>query len=112
MATADNGDRQREIVGAALDVASAEGRLGYLQGGACGEEAALLARVQDLLRAHEAPNVKACFTLELTALIEGPTSASVWEFGDGVVVVSNRPYATHAWMAPGDYRRGHTGGWT
>ncbi len=28
-----------------------------------------------------------------TALIEGRTSASVWEFGDGTVV-SNRPYAS------------------
>jgi hypothetical protein len=26
----------------------------------------------------------------------------VWNFGDGTVV-SNRPYASHAWVAPGDY---------
>ncbi len=54
MATTDNGNRERAIFEAALDIASADGRLGYLQG-ACGEDAALLARVQALLRAHEAP---------------------------------------------------------
>jgi hypothetical protein len=42
------------------------------------------------------------YTLALTALIEGKATASVWDFGDGVVV-SNRPYASHAWVAPGDY---------
>ena len=52
MATTDNGNREREIFEAALDIASAEGRLGYLKG-ACGGDAALLARVQALLRAHE-----------------------------------------------------------
>jgi len=40
--------------------------------------------------------------VSLTALIEGRTTQSVWDFGDGVVV-SNRPYASHAWAAPGDY---------
>ena len=54
MATTDNGNRERAIFEAALDIASAEGRLAYLKG-ACGEDAALLARVQALLRAHEAP---------------------------------------------------------
>ncbi|MCL4178086.1 MAG: PKD domain-containing protein [Verrucomicrobia bacterium] len=48
-------------------------------------------------------NVAVGFSVELTALITGRTSASEWEFGDGVVV-SNQPYATHAWMAAGDYR--------
>ncbi len=47
-------------------------------------------------------NVAVGFPVELTAFIEGRTSASVWEFGDGVVI-SNRPYATHAWTVPGDY---------
>ena len=42
------------------------------------------------------------FTLGLTAAIEGRTVASVWDFGDGLVV-SNRPYATHAWSTAGDY---------
>ena len=54
MATNDNSNREREIFEAALDITSAEGRLGYLKG-ACGEDAALLARVQALLQAHEAP---------------------------------------------------------
>src|SRR5512134_421661 len=54
MATTDNGNRERSIFEAALDIASAEARLGYLQG-ACGEDTVLLARVQALLRAHEAP---------------------------------------------------------
>ncbi len=47
-------------------------------------------------------NVAVGFPVELTALIEGRTTASVWEFGD-VTTVSNRPYATHAWTTPGDY---------
>jgi hypothetical protein len=47
-------------------------------------------------------NVAVGFPLELTALIDGLTTASVWEFGDGLVA-SNRPYAAHAWVAPGDY---------
>jgi hypothetical protein len=38
----------------------------------------------------------------LTALIAGQTTASAWDFGDGVVV-SNQPYASHAWSANGDY---------
>ena len=54
MATTDNGNRERDIFEAALDIASVEGRLDYLKG-ACGEDAALLARVQVLLQAHEAP---------------------------------------------------------
>jgi hypothetical protein len=47
-------------------------------------------------------NVPAGYAVSLTALIEGRTTQSVWDFGDGVVV-SNRPYASHAWAAPGDY---------
>ena len=47
-------------------------------------------------------NVAVGFPVGFTALIEGRTSASVWDFGDGIVV-SNRPYASHAWAAPGDY---------
>jgi len=35
-------------------------------------------------------------------MIEGRTTASVWDFGDSTAV-SNRPYATHAWAALGDY---------
>jgi PKD repeat protein len=47
-------------------------------------------------------NVTAGFPVGLEASIEGRPSASQWDFGDGVVV-SNRPYATHTWDAPGDY---------
>src|SRR5512137_2428518 len=54
MATTDKGNRERDIFEAALEITSTEGRLGYLKG-ACGEDAALLARVQALLQAHEAP---------------------------------------------------------
>lgn len=37
-----------------------------------------------------------------TAVIEGRLNASVWDFGDGVIV-SNRPYASHSWAISGDY---------
>jgi PKD repeat protein len=47
-------------------------------------------------------NVAIGFAVELTAMIEGRASVSKWDFGDGVVV-SNRPCATHAWAAAGDY---------
>ncbi len=47
-------------------------------------------------------NVAAGFTVDFTAAIDGHCSASRWEFGDGVVV-SNRPYASHSWVAAGDY---------
>ncbi|HTY88668.1 MAG TPA: PKD domain-containing protein [Candidatus Acidoferrum sp.] len=42
------------------------------------------------------------YQVAFAALIEGKTSASVWDFGDGVVA-SNLPYASHSWTAPGDY---------
>ena len=42
------------------------------------------------------------FPVSLTAFIAGRTDLSVWDFGDGSVV-SNHPYASHAWTAPGDY---------
>jgi hypothetical protein len=41
--------------------------------------------------------------LDFKAVIGGRVSASRWDFGDGVMV-SNRPFASHAWAAPGDYR--------
>jgi hypothetical protein len=47
-------------------------------------------------------DVTAGYPVELTALIEGRATASVWEFRDSVVV-SNRPFTTHAWAAPADY---------
>jgi hypothetical protein len=42
------------------------------------------------------------FPVGLTALIEGRTDLSVWDFGDGSVQV-NEPYTSHSWTAPGDY---------
>ena len=48
------------------------------------------------------PKAAVGFSPNFQALISGRTTASVWNFGDGVVV-SNRPYTTHAWAAAGDY---------
>jgi len=47
-------------------------------------------------------NMAIGFTVQFTALIEGRTTASVWDFGDGITV-TNQPYPAHAWTAPGDY---------
>jgi parallel beta-helix repeat protein len=47
-------------------------------------------------------NVAVGFSASVESLISGLVSASSWDFGDGVVV-SNRPYASHAWAAAGDY---------
>ena len=47
-------------------------------------------------------NVGMGYAVAFTAQIQGRTTASRWEFGDGTVV-SNRPYASHAWVAVGDY---------
>ncbi len=47
-------------------------------------------------------NIAAGFPLGLTAVITGEATVSRWEFGDGTVI-SNWPYASHAWSAPGDY---------
>jgi PKD repeat protein len=47
-------------------------------------------------------NVAVGFEVQFTALIQGHADASWWAFGDGTVL-SNRPYASHAWTAPGDY---------
>jgi parallel beta-helix repeat protein len=47
-------------------------------------------------------NTTVAYPVSLTALIAGRTSCSIWDFGDGVVM-SNRPYASHAWAAPGVY---------
>ena len=40
--------------------------------------------------------------MQCTAFIQGQTTASTWDFGDGVVW-SNQPFATHAWSRAGDY---------
>ena len=47
-------------------------------------------------------NVATGFPVGLTALIEGRTDLSVWDFGDGCVEV-NEPYASHTWTAAGYY---------
>ncbi|MCX6930791.1 MAG: PKD domain-containing protein, partial [Verrucomicrobia bacterium] len=47
-------------------------------------------------------NVAVGFGVDFQAMIGGRVSASSWDFGDGVVV-SNRPYASHAWAGSGDY---------
>ena len=47
-------------------------------------------------------NVSAGYPVSLTALIEGRTTVSVWDFGDGDVAI-NQPYLTHAWTETGDY---------
>ena len=47
-------------------------------------------------------NVAAGFPAGFTALISGRSTASTWDFGDGVVV-SNSPYVSHAWSQPGVY---------
>jgi len=52
------------------------------------------------LAAHT--NVAAGCEIGFTAAIQGPTFASLWDFGDGLVA-SNRPYATHTWRAAGEY---------
>jgi hypothetical protein len=47
-------------------------------------------------------NMAAGFAVSLDSAISGRLSASSWDFGDGVIV-SNRPYASHAWAATGNY---------
>ena len=47
-------------------------------------------------------NVAVGFAVSFESAITGRLSASSWDFRDGVVV-SNRPYISHAWAATGDY---------
>ena len=47
-------------------------------------------------------NVTVGYPVAFTALVEGRTTDSVWEFGDGDVVL-NQPYVTRSWTQPGDY---------
>jgi len=47
-------------------------------------------------------NVTPGFTVQFTGSIEGRAAAGSWDFGDGMTV-TNRPYTSHAWAAPGDY---------
>ncbi|MGA2867028.1 MAG: PKD domain-containing protein [Verrucomicrobiota bacterium] len=45
-------------------------------------------------------NVAPGFAVSFDARIDGRATASAWDFDDGTVV-SNRPYASHAWSQPG-----------
>jgi hypothetical protein len=47
-------------------------------------------------------DVAAGCRVQLTALVEGRTAASSWDFGDGITL-TNEPYASHAWTALGNY---------
>ena len=47
-------------------------------------------------------NVTVGFVMDLKGMVLGYASASVWDFGDGVVV-SNQPWTTHSWSALGTY---------
>ncbi|HLH55573.1 MAG TPA: choice-of-anchor Q domain-containing protein [Verrucomicrobiae bacterium] len=47
-------------------------------------------------------NVTVGFPVGLTASIEGQTTLSTWDFGDGIVL-SNTLNVVHSWAAPGDY---------
>ena len=47
-------------------------------------------------------NVAVGSPVALTGLMEGRTTASVWEFGDGNAA-TNQPYVTHSWTKAGDY---------
>src|SRR5437867_1664151 len=66
--------RKKEIFDHELEISSAEQRQGYIKG-ACGSDAELLARVQDLLRAHA----------EATGFLreDGPGQTSGWSHCDG-----------------------------
>jgi hypothetical protein len=47
-------------------------------------------------------NVVVGYAMDLAGRISGRVETSVWDFRDGTVL-SNRPYASHAWGAAGDY---------
>jgi len=47
-------------------------------------------------------NVPVGYSAGFTAVIEGRTTSSVWDFGDGVMA-TNEPYAAHTWTTPGNY---------
>jgi parallel beta-helix repeat protein len=57
-----------------------------------------------LAMAIAAPSTNAApgITLSFAGQNSGRIAASAWDFGDGVVV-SNQPYVSHAWSAPGLY---------
>jgi parallel beta-helix repeat protein len=47
-------------------------------------------------------NVALGYQVSLTALIEGRTTSSAWDFGDGSAA-TNKPFIAHSWTSPGDY---------
>jgi PKD repeat protein len=47
-------------------------------------------------------NITTGFLVDFAVAIDGRTSASRWDFGDGTMV-SNRVSISHSWPAPGDY---------
>jgi hypothetical protein len=47
-------------------------------------------------------NIAIGYLAGFTALTEGRTARSVWDFGDGTVA-TNQPCPVHAWATPGDY---------
>jgi hypothetical protein len=47
-------------------------------------------------------NVATGFPINFVGKMKGRVQAGVWDFGDGIVV-SNKPYVSHAWSAPGNY---------
>ncbi|HEY5912106.1 MAG TPA: LamG-like jellyroll fold domain-containing protein [Verrucomicrobiae bacterium] len=47
-------------------------------------------------------NVAVGFPVNVTGLIEGRTTLSLWEFGDGTISL-NQPYETHTWTRSGDH---------
>jgi PKD repeat protein len=53
-------------------------------------------------------NVAAGYPVSFTAWNTGPILQSVWDFGDGTVL-TNHPFASHAWSASGVYRVRLTG---
>lgn len=66
----------------------------FVAGGATGTLAVALQAVYT--------NVAIGFPLSFVTRIEGRTTASAWNFGDGTVL-SNQPFATHVWNLPGTY---------
>ncbi len=49
-----------------------------------------------------ATNVAVAHPADLTGIISGKPTASVWNFGDGTLA-TNQPYGHHAWTTAGDY---------
>jgi len=97
--------REKEIFENALEIVSIEERQGYIKG-ACGADAELLLRVQDLLRAHdeatgflrEAPAANKTIRLGESAVTEGPGTLigrykilqQIGEGGCGVVYMAEQ----------------------